>query len=127
MRDIVSNSDLICGKLTLSDLHRKLVSIYGLSLSFPEFNQSWLIPYSQPLPGALDLIKDLAVRHTLVLLSNVDKYYWETIRENHEELRYFAHLILSWEVGAGKTRRRNFSSGYGCRRSYSIEVLFHRR
>ena len=102
MQDIVSSRDLICGRLTLNDLYRKLVSTYGLLLSFSEFNQSWLIPYSQPMPGMRDLIADLAVRHTLVLLSNVDQYYWQTIQNNHEELKYFSHLILSWEVGAAK-------------------------
>lgn len=108
MQDIVSREDLIRGRLTLNDLHADLVSRHGLSLSPEAFKASWLEPYSEPMPGMGNLIRELVKQHRLVLLSNVDKYYWNTIRDGYGELQHFDRLVLSCDVGVAKPDRAMF-------------------
>lgn len=102
MRDLVSNPDLIRGRLSLEDVRSRLVSDLGLDMSIQEFQQAWATPYSEPLPGMREAIRSLSRSCRLVLLSNVDKYYWSTVATTIPELALFDAHVLSWEVGTAK-------------------------
>lgn len=108
MRDLVSRPDLICGHQTLNELHQELSATYGLSLSLPEFEAAWLAPYSEPMPGMAELLATLSHRYKLVLLSNVDPYYWKTIRHRHPEIELFSEILLSCNLGVAKPERAAF-------------------
>ena len=108
LTDIVSRKDLICGQTTLDELHRELVDAHGLGPTLPEFEAAWLAPYTAPMPGMADMIRTLAAAYRLVLLSNVDKYYWTVVREAHPELKYFSAHLLSCELKMAKPDRRVF-------------------
>jgi len=45
----------------------------------------------------------------LVLLSNVDRYYWPTVRDSIPELRGFHAQILSFEQGVAKPEAEAFN------------------
>lgn len=108
LRDIVSRGDLIRGRLTLTELRSELVERHGLTLTESQFEACWLRSYSRSMPGMAGLIERLAGRHRLVLLSNVDRYYWRKLAGELAELRHFNRLVLSWEVGVAKPERHMF-------------------
>jgi HAD superfamily hydrolase (TIGR01509 family) len=102
IQGLVSNEDLIRGRMSLAELHAALVAAHGLTLSLEAFEGLWLLPYSAPEPGMGELVRGLAQRYRLVLLSNVDRYYWEMLYACHPELGHFDVRLLSWELGAAK-------------------------
>lgn len=99
---LMSGRDIITGELSLRQLHQRLVDTCGLTLAYPEFEAAWLEPYSEAMPGVADLVTTLAENYRLLLLSNVDRYYWEVVRAMHPELEYFDSLLLSCDLGLAK-------------------------
>lgn len=102
LHGLVSQSDLIRGQRSLDQLHKQLVAAYGLALNRRDFEAVWLEPYSSPMPGMAELIRTLSKRYKLILLSNVDKYYWQVVHKAHPEIACFDKLLLSWELGLAK-------------------------
>lgn len=49
-----------------------------------------------------DLVKSLSENHRLVLLSNVDRYYWQVVQAMHPELGFFSELLVSCDLGVAK-------------------------
>jgi HAD superfamily hydrolase (TIGR01509 family) len=99
---LMAARDVITGKLSLPEIHAQLVATYGLALDFPEFEQKWLEPYHQAMPGMAELLKALSAHYRLVLLSNVDQYYWKVVQALQPELASFDSLILSCDLGLAK-------------------------
>jgi HAD superfamily hydrolase (TIGR01509 family) len=108
MRDLVSDPRLIRGKRDLEAVRNELAGSLGLNLSAAQFRAMWCEPYSEPMPGMKDLLRLLSESYRLVLLSNVDRYYWEVMRHNHSELDYFSTYLLSWEQGVAKPEPEAF-------------------
>lgn len=102
MRDLVSEPSLIRGRTTLKQLHAQLVFDLGLTSSLQEFETMWSTSYSEPMPGIRDLIRQLSNQCRLVLLSNVDPYYWPTVEASVPELQYFHAKVLSFNEGVAK-------------------------
>lgn len=105
---VVSRETLIRGKLSLEELHAELVQRLGLTLDAEDFHKLWLEPYSKPMPGMQDVLKALSEKYQLVLISNVDKYYWGGLRSTLRELEQFHHMIVSCEVGVAKPDHKMF-------------------
>ncbi len=108
LRGLPSTPSLIEGRTTLEEVHEKLVAELGLNLSVQSFHELWLQPYSAPMPGFASLLQELSRQYRLVLLSNVDRYYFEAIRSLHPELGYFATQLVSYEMGFSKPSAQAF-------------------
>lgn len=126
MLDLVSNPDLIRGRTSLEQLHAKLVADLGLSASLDEFRDMWIAPYSEPMPGIRALLRQLTGKCRLVLLSNVDRHYWPTVRASIPELQAFHAHVLSFKQGVAKPepeafRRAVASGGVAVERSYFVD------
>ncbi len=102
LNGVMASRDVITDRLTLPQIHERLVKVYGLSLDYAEFECAWCEPYSKPIPGMAELVKALTSNYTVLLLSNVDRHYWDSIRTAHPELECFDALILSFDVGMAK-------------------------
>jgi HAD superfamily hydrolase (TIGR01509 family) len=102
LNGLMARTEIITGKRTLSEIHSELVGEHGLTLGLPEFQAAWLEPYHESMLGMRELLADLSSRHRLVLLSNIDGYYWEVVRDSQPELEYFDALFLSFELGLAK-------------------------
>ena len=98
----MSGLQVITGRQPLAQTYAILRETLGLKLDYAAFVHAWNEPYSTPMPGMVDLIKELRGRCKLLLLSNVDSDYWEAIRPRHPELNCFDALILSCEIGLAK-------------------------
>ena len=105
---LLAGYDFCTGRLTLPEIHRRLVEAEGLTLSYPDFEASWQEPYTWAMPGMAPLLERLADRYRLVLLSNVDQYYWPVVRAAHPELDRFSALLLSCDLGAAKPEPEAF-------------------
>ena len=103
-----SRREVITGQLTLPQIYDGLVEAHGLSLDYAGFECAWLEPYSTPIPGMAELVKALTPNHKVLLLSNVDRYYWDAIRTAHPESECFDALLLSCDLGMAKPDREIF-------------------
>lgn len=108
MFNLVSEPNLICGRTSLQQLHARLVAEMGLSASLKEFESMWVASYSEPMPGIRELLRQLTSQCRLVLLSNVDPYYWPTVYASIPELRAFHGKALSFELGVAKPDAQAF-------------------
>ena len=109
LEDLVSCPKLITGQLTLFEIHRGLVENHGLSLTPNEFDELWREPYSESMVGMGIVLEALRTKYKLLLLSNVDAYYWTTVRARHPELKHFNSILLSCELSLAKPDRRIFA------------------
>jgi HAD superfamily hydrolase (TIGR01509 family) len=99
---LMASRDVITGRLTLQQIYGRLVEVHGLTLGYPDFEAAWLEPYSWPMPGMIELVTALSVNYPLLLLSNIDAYYWRVVRAAHSELECFKALLLSCDLGMAK-------------------------
>lgn len=102
LHKLTARRDVITGETTLPQVHREIVDTHRLTLSYPEFEAAWLEPYHQPIPGMAELVEDLSRHYRLVLLSNVDRDYWQVVRTMHPELEHFEALLVSCDLGRAK-------------------------
>ena len=105
---LMAARDVITGKLSLPMIHAQLVETYGLTLSFSAFEHTWLEPYHEAMPGMAKLLEALSAHYRLVLLSNVDQYYWKVVRAMQPELACFDTLLVSCDLGLAKPDREIF-------------------
>jgi HAD superfamily hydrolase (TIGR01509 family) len=108
LQDLVSRPDLIRGRLSLDDLREELAKSLGLRVTASEFKAIWREPYTAAVDGMDKLLKSLSNSHRLVLLSNVDRYYWSEVQVLHPEVRHFHARVLSWEQAVAKPERVSF-------------------
>lgn len=126
LNGVMSARDVITGKRTLRQIHQQLASAHGLTLDFAGFESAWLEPYSAPMPGMAELVRNLSSNYKLVLLSNVDGFYWEVVRAAHPELACFDSLLVSCELGLAKPdpqifRRASEAAGADASRCFFID------
>ncbi len=102
LHKLTARHDVITGAASLPEIHRELVAEYGLAMSSPQFEAAWLEPYHQPISGMVELVEALSRHYRLVLLSNVDRDYWQVVRVMHPELEHFESLLVSCDLGIAK-------------------------
>jgi FMN phosphatase YigB (HAD superfamily) len=91
-----------CGQMAPQDFVRELSVLLGLKCTYEEFCKIWSSIF---LPETLvpeELLKAIAKRYRLVLLSNTNAIHFEMIRAHYPLLRHFHAFVLSYEVGAMK-------------------------
>jgi putative hydrolase of the HAD superfamily len=124
LHGLPSTPSLIEGRTTLEQVHERLVSELGFGASFQSFHQIWLEPYSSPMPDFAPLLGALRDRYRLVLLSNVDRYYFEAIRHLHPELRHFDVQLVSFEMGYSKPSEQAFHTAIAAAEAPECECFF---
>ena len=102
MSNLVSEPSLICGRTSLHQVHAHLEKTLRLAAPFDEFEAMWLASYSEAMPGIRDLLRQLNGQCKLVLLSNVDPFYWPVIESSIPELQSFHAKVLSFQEGVAK-------------------------
>jgi HAD superfamily hydrolase (TIGR01509 family) len=123
---LMARHEVITGRVTLPEIHKGLVTGYGFSAPYRDFEEAWLTPYSGPMPGMAPLIEALAGRYRLILLSNVDEYYWRVVRGMQPELGLFDRVLLSCDLGLAKPdpeifRRASAAMGVAPRRCLFVD------
>lgn len=124
LRGLPSTPSLIEGRTTLEEVHKKLVIELGFSRSLQFFHELWLQPYSGPMPDFAQLLEELSNQFRLILLSNVDRYYFEAIRPLHPELRHFAVQLVSYKLGFSKPSAQAFHAALHAAEAPAQECFF---
>ena len=109
LKGLVSCPKLITSQITLQDVYHDISEKHGLSLTYDEFEILWLEPYTESMLGMSKILETLQSKYQLLLLSNVDPYYWLTVRARHPEVNYFDSILLSCGLGIAKPDHRVFS------------------
>lgn len=90
------------GEIAPRDFVSRLSAVLGLHCTYEEFCDIWSCIF---LPETLvpeELLRGIAARYRLVLLSNTNAIHIEMIRAHYPLLKHFHALVLSHEVGAMK-------------------------
>ena len=90
------------GKIEPRDFVREVSALLNLQCTYEEFCEIWSAIF---LPATLvseELLRAIAARYRLILLSNTNAIHVEMIRANYPHLQHFHALVLSHEVGAMK-------------------------
>ncbi len=124
LHGLPSTPSLIEGRTTLEEVHAQLVATHNFSGSFESFRKLWLEPYSWPMTDFAPLLEELSGQFRLVLLSNVDRYYFEAIRPHHPELRHFAVQLVSYEIGFSKPSQEAFRAAIDAAAAPAQECYF---
>jgi len=100
---------LACGKISMADYHRHIADRIGGPLSFEQFVDGWNAVLGGPLPGAQQLIAQLAGHVRLIVLSNTTACHtsvWSVTLA--DVLTHFERLFLSHEMGVRKPQPGSF-------------------
>jgi putative hydrolase of the HAD superfamily len=93
---------LECGKIQPRDFVRELSALLGIRCSYEEFCEIWSSIFLPETLLSEELLRSIANRYRMVLLSNTNAIHFEMIRERYPLLRHFHAFVLSHEVGAMK-------------------------
>jgi HAD superfamily hydrolase (TIGR01509 family) len=102
MGSLGSERDVNIGVATLATMRDRVIERFGLTMSLEDFERAWCESYSWPMPGMDDMTRELSQRYKLVLLSNIDGYYWDNVYRDYEPLKAFDTVLLSYEIGVAK-------------------------
>ena len=80
-----------------------------MSLTPNQFDVLWREPYADLIMDMDIVLEGLRTKYRPLLLSNVEAYYWRTVRDRHPELRHFDSILLSCELGLAKPNRQIFA------------------
>jgi len=89
------------GRIGPQDFYRWVEQRYALGLTFEEFREAWCSIFS-PRPAMEELVRQLAGRVRLGLLSDTDPMHWGHLCRHYRFLELFPRPVLSFQVGAVK-------------------------
>jgi glucose-1-phosphatase len=89
------------GRLTSEEFHHRVMDHFGVALPFSQFS-SWWNDIFDPMEGMAELVRHLAARFPLYLVSNTNSLHFTFIRERYAFLDRFQSFVLSFEVGSRK-------------------------
>lgn len=89
------------GKISAHQMYNSLVRKYQLKIGFDKFTQEWCNIFF-PMDGMETLVRQIAARYTIGLLSDTDPLHWNYCLNTFHFLHLFNKPTLSYEVGALK-------------------------
>src|SRR5215216_319137 len=98
MGNLGAERDVNIGVATMATMRDRVVERFGLTMSLEDFERAWCEAYSWPMPGMEDLVRELSQRYKLVLLSNIDGYYWHNVYRDYDLVKAFDTVLLSYEM-----------------------------
>jgi FMN phosphatase YigB (HAD superfamily) len=105
------------GLIEPRDFVAQLSAALDLEIDYGEFCRIWGSIFSgQLIPD--QVLKSLAARYHLLLLSNTNQIHFQAIRDKYGFLVHFHHLVLSFEVHSMKPEPQIFRAAIeraGCR------------
>lgn len=90
------------GRISARDFVRELSAVLGLACTYEEFCEIWSCIFLPETLISEELLRAIASRYRLVLLSNTNTIHFEMIRAAYPLLRHFHAFVLSHEVGVMK-------------------------
>ncbi|HOK66148.1 MAG TPA: HAD family phosphatase [Anaerohalosphaeraceae bacterium] len=115
------------GKMPPDEFYQVMRNRFSLSGSFEEFRRAWCGIFT-PRPPMEDLVRRLAGRVPLGLLSDTEPMHWDYLRRQYGFLELFQKPVLSFEAGAVKPAAKMYqlaaeSVGVPAERCFYIDDL----
>lgn len=100
-----------CGLIDIAQYHRLLTEANDLSISFDDFLTCWNSVLGPVLPGAAEMVTELAKTVRLVCLTNTCKVHADIWRLGCGDLfKSFDRVFCSYEMGVRKPEREAFEA-----------------
>jgi len=90
------------GRITSGEFYERVTAHFGVDLPYSRFSDLWCDIFD-PMESMAELVRHLAGRYPLFLLSNTNSLHFDYIRERFGALlQPFRAFILSYRVGSRK-------------------------
>jgi glucose-1-phosphatase len=124
LADAVHDRIVGTGRLSIADLHRRLVEEYGFSARYEAFLEIWSSHFSEE-PDMEPVLSALASRYRTVFFSNTNAAHWAHVTAHYPALAHGHHAYLSHELGLTKPDPASFQRVLeleGCRAEDAIFI-----
>ncbi|HMD69853.1 MAG TPA: HAD family phosphatase [Bryobacteraceae bacterium] len=99
--------DFETGLMEPRDFVAGMARVLDCHIEYGRFCEIWSSIFTETLVPE-SLLRNLAARYRLLMLSNTNAIHFQMIRETYPLVRHFHEFILSYEVKAMKPRREIF-------------------
>jgi putative hydrolase of the HAD superfamily len=112
------------GKISAKDFFEHLLILLNAKIRYDHFVEAWNSIFSlEPLISE-NLIKNLASKYRLLILSDTNELHFEFIRKNFPILSHFDEFVVSFEVGFLKPAPEMFRAAVEKAQCLPNECLF---
>lgn len=102
--------DLMRGDLSEEEYLEELLQGTNWNLSLEQLKIAIRQNLNQPVPGTMEIVKELKGKYQLILLSDHAREWMEYIEENNKDLNIFDQKIFSYDIGAVKSDEQTFKT-----------------
>lgn len=96
------------GKIKEGEYFSELLHQTNWDISIEELKTAIRRNLNRPIPGTMEIIKELKGKYQLILLSDHVREWMEYIQQRNEQLRIFDQKIFSYDIGSVKSEVRTF-------------------
>ncbi len=100
--------DLMRGNLSEEEYLEELLKGTNWNISIEQLKIAIRQNLNQPVPGTMEIVKELKGNYQLILLSDHVKEWMEYIEENNKDLEIFDKKIFSYDIGVVKSDEQTF-------------------
>ena len=100
--------DLMRGDLSEEEYLEELLQGTNWNLSLEQLKIAIRQNLNQPVPGTMEIVKELKGKYQLILLSDHAREWMEYIEENNKDLNIFDQKIFSYDIGVVKSDKQTF-------------------
>ena len=102
--------ELMRGNLSEEEYLEELLKKTNWNISIEQLKTAIRQNLNQPVPGTMEIIKELKGNYQLILLSDHTREWMKYIEENNKDLEMFDKKIFSYGIGAVKSDEQTFKS-----------------
>ena len=102
--------DLMRGDLSEEEYLEELLQGTNWNLSLEQLKIAIRQNLNQPVPGTMEIVKELKGKYQLILLLDNAREWMEYIEENNKDLNIFDQKIFSYDIGAVKSDEQTFKT-----------------
>lgn len=100
--------NLLKGTLTEEEYLNKVLESKNWNVSIEKLKTVIRSNLNKPIPGTMEIIKELKGKYQLILFSDHAREWMQYIEEKNEDLKIFDKKIFSYDIGAVKSDRQTF-------------------
>ena len=108
MRENETFLNLLRGKLTEEEYLNYVLRNKNWNVSIEQLKTAIRSNLNKPVPGTMEIVKELKGNYQLILLSDHAKEWMEYIEENNKDLGIIEKKIFSYDIGAVKSDNQTF-------------------
>lgn len=100
------------GKITPYEFHRQVNKLLGLNIGYNRFTAIWneIFFLTKKNTDCLKLVLKLKENYKVAMISNINILHFEYLKEKFDIFRHFDKVILSYEVGARKPKKKIYEA-----------------